>query len=375
MPSPDAPRPALEHARVEVARQLAERAAEPDAPLLELRALQERLQLIDAALAAGPAAPLRPRRWPPALWPALAVAVLLSIVAAVPVRSVPFTLEAKAHAVALQLDAAGDLGPQLVEGELRIEGQTLLESPAPTLRQDAERFGSSPLWLRAPQLLLRGVQHPAASTLTVRAGAPVQVTVDASRPLLRVDIEFSGASQWRVGDAGTATSAGFAQAEWVRASVGDAARPAQRPAPLDLWLGLAPGKSLSWTTLRPSALQFVERRASASGESFVASSLEQARFALPVTASELQLGPGDRIEMAGLELESFELNAGDSIAVRLSGTARVLRTRTGDFERSLKPSLLEYVVRHHALGMFWSTALFLWGAIAWVRKQFDDVRG
>lgn len=370
MPSPDPRHAALQRTRADVARGLAERAAEPGAPLDELRALQERLQLVDAALAAEPTAPA-PRRWPPALWPALAVAVLLSVGAAVPVRSVPFTLQAKAHAVALQLDAAGDLGPQPVEGELRIEGQTLLASPAPALRQDVERLGSSPLWLHAPQLLLRGVRHPAASTLTVRAGAPVQLTLDAPRPVLRADIEFSGAARWRVGEAGAATSASFAQAEWLQASAGDAAHPTQRPAPLDLWLGLAPDKSLSWTTLRPSALQFVERRASASGEGVVASSLEQAQLVLPVTASELKLGPGDRIELAGLELESFALSAGESITVQLSGTARVLRTRTGDFERSLKPSLLEFIARHHALGMFWSTALFLWGAIAWVRKQFD----
>lgn len=372
MPSPETPRSALASARAEAARGLAARAGDPAAPLDELRALQERLHLIDAALDASAPSPPR-RRWPPALWPALAVAALVSIAAAVPVRSVPFRLEAKAHAVVLQLDSAGDLGAQPVAGELRIEGQTALASPAPALRQDAERFGSGTLWLRAPQLLLRGLQYPAGSTLTVRAGAPVQLTLDAPQPVLRAQIEFSGLAQWRVGEASTPTSTNFTHAEWIRASAGDSAAPTQRPPPLDLWLGLAAGQTLDWSRLRPSALQFVERQASGAGESIVASSLEQAQIALPVTASERKFGPGDRIELAGLALERFELSAGAHITVRLSGTARVLRTRTGDFERSLKPSLLEYVVRHHALGMFWSTALFLWGAITWVRKQLEGV--
>lgn len=372
MPSPDAPSP-LDSARSDAARRLAERAADPSAPLDELRELRERLQLIEAGVAARAAPP--PRRVPAALWPALAVAALVSITAAVPVRSVPFTLEAKAHAVGLQLDAAGDLGPQPVDGELRVEGQTRLESPAAALTRDAAASGSSPLWLRAPQLMLRGVHYPAASTLVVRAGPPVQLTLDAARPVLGADIELSGAARWRLGDANASGSADFAHAEWVRATAGDAARPAQRPPPLDLWLGLAPGKTFSWAHLRPAALQFVERRASAAGEAIVASSLEQARLALPVTASEVRLGPGDRLEVAGLELERFEMVAGDSITVTLSGTARVLRTRTGDFERSLKPSLLEYIARHHTVSMFWSAALFLWGAITWMRKQFDGVAG
>ena len=65
------------------------------------------------------------------------------------------------------------------------------------------------------------------------------------------------------------------------------------------------------------------------------------------------------------------MTTGDSIILKLAGTARVLATRTGDFERSLKPSLLEFLARHHTVGLFWSSALMLWGAIAWLRNQFD----
>ncbi|KQP43298.1 hypothetical protein ASF44_06960 [Pseudorhodoferax sp. Leaf274] len=363
---------ALERARAEAARRLAERAGDPAALLPELRDLRERLQLIDAGLAAR-AVPSRGRRWPPALWPALAVAVLVSIAAAVPVGSVPFTLEAKASSVGLQLDAAGDLGPQAVDGELRLEGQTRLESPAASLAEDAAAAGGDALSLRAQQLVLRRVGHPAGSLLVVQAGPQVHLTLDAPRAVVRVDVEFSGPTQWRLAGAGAAKSADFAHAEWLRASAGDAAQAERRPPPLELWLGLAPGKAYAWSHLRPSALQFVERRADDARQAAVASSLEQARIALPATGAEVRLGAGDRLDVAGLELERFELAASDSVTVRLSGTARVLATRTGDFERSLKPSLLEYIARHHTVGMAWSAALFLWGAVTWIRKQFDGV--
>ena len=93
---------------------------------------------------------------------------------------------------------------------------------------------------------------------------------------------------------------------------------------------------------------------------------------MPATGDEVRLGNGDRLEIAGLELERFELVAGESVGVRMAGSARVLSTRTGEFERSLKPSLLEFVARHHTIGLFWSAALMLWGVLAWLRRQFGD---
>lgn len=367
---------ALAGVRAEAARRLAERAADPTAPLPELRDLQERLRLIDAGLAAR-SAPPPGRRWPPALWPVLAVAALVSVAAAVPVRSVPFTLDLRAQAVTLRLDAAGELASQPVDTELRIEGQTRLDSPAETLTKAAVESGPDRLLLRAPQLTLRRVAYPAGSTLVVRSGPQVQLTFDAPRPPLTAELEFAGSTSWRVGDAAASAPATFEHAEWVRASAGDAAQPDRRPPPLELWLGRAAGKTYAWSGLRPVALQFVERRAgdAGGGNSVVASSLEQAHLTLPATGGDVKLGAGDRLEIAGLVLERLELAAGDSVGIKLSGTARVLTTRTGDFERSLKPSLLEFIARHHTLSLFWSAALMLWGAIAWVRKQFDSRDG
>ena len=382
MPAPELPSPPLDAVRTAAAGRLAERAADPAATLPELRDLHERLRLIDAGLAARPAPPPPPpppprRRWPPALWPLLAVAALVSVAAAVPVRSVPFTLDLRAQAVTLQFDAAGELGAQPVDGELRVEGQTRLESPAPAIANAASGSEADRLVLRAPQLMLRRIVYPAGTALVASAGRQLQLSVEAPTAPLAAEVEFAGRAVWRIGDADASPPADFAHAEWLRASAGDAAQPARRPPPLELWLGRAPGRSYVWNGLRPAALQFVARRAGGAGSSgpVVASSLEQAQLTLPATGGEVKLGAGDRLEIAGLVLERFELSAGDSIGIKLSGTARVLATRTGDFERSLKPSLLEFIARHHTVGLFWSAALMAWGAIAWVRKQFDSLAG
>lgn len=372
MAAPEPPQMPLEAARAEAARRLTERAADPAAPLMELRDLSERLRLIDAGLAARQAAPPPQRRMPSALWPALAVGMLVSLAAAVPVRTVPFTLELRAQATTLLFDTPGELGAQTIDGELRIEGHTRLESPAPAISRQAAAAGGDGIVLRASQLTLRRVVYPAGTTVVVSAGRHLQLGVDAPTPPLVAEVEFAGRTAWRIGDADATPPVDLTNAEWLRASAGEPAQPARRPPPLELWLGRADGRAFAWNGLGPTALQFVARRTGgpASGMPIVASSIEQALIKLPATNAEVKLGAGDRLEMSGLVLERFDMTAGDSVVIKLAGTARVLATRTGDFERSLKPSMLEFIARHHTVGLLWSSALMLWGAIAWLRNQF-----
>jgi hypothetical protein len=361
----------LARLRGELAGRLAERVADPVAPLSELRELEDRLRLVDAGLAASRTSQPR-RRWPAALYPALAVALLVSVAASLPVQSVPFTLDLQAREVTLQLGAAGELTSQPVDTELRMEGQTRLHSPSVALVAGVAETGAEQLVLRAAQLTLRRVGYPAGSTLVVRSGPQVQLTFEAPRPPLNAEVEFAGRTSWRIGDGPASTDVVFDHAEWVRATTHDD-ESARRPPPLDLWLGRGAGKIYAWSDLRPTSLQFVQRRGGAGGgvDAVVGSSLEQAHVKLPVTQREVKLGGGDRLEIDGLIVEQFQLAAGDNVAVKLSGTARVLAVRTGDFERSLKPSWLEYMSRHHTVGLFWSAALTLWGAIAWIRKNFE----
>lgn len=349
--------------RAEVAARLVQRAADGDAPLAELRELEQRLNLIDAALAASKS---RRGPWSP-LWPLLVVAALVSLAASVPVRSVPFSIEADARALSLRLDAAGELGPQAIDGGLRVEGFTRVETPDVELAATVAATRPDRLALSAPTLNLRRVAWPAGSQLVVEGGETLHLSLHAPTAPVVVAIEFAGDSRWQLGDEAHLNRR-HEQLEWMQLVAGDAATPARRPPPVDVWLGRDASRSVTFAGLRPAALQFVERRSASEG--VLASSLEQARIVLPATGGEVKLASGDRLELAGIEVERFELVAGATLKIKLSGSARGLATRSGDFERSLKPSLLEYAARHHTLGLAWSAAALLWGIVGWMRRQF-----
>ena len=353
--------------RIAAASQLAQRAAQADAPLGELRELQERLHLLDAALAES--APAPKRHWQVPLVSALVVATLVSLAAAIPVRRVPFTLDLQARAVSLQFDDKGELASQSVDSELRVDGFTRLESPATSLAKAAAQSSPDRIALNAPHLSLRRVGYPSGSVLIVEAGPQVRLSLQAPRSPVVAELEFTGPTTWHFGDTPTRQSDNYTHLEWARLIGGDTAAPNLRPPPLDLWLDRPAGRDYTWKGLRPVTLEFIER--SAAAQAVVTSSLEQASITLPATGAQVQLAGGDRLELAGLELERFELVVGDRVGIKLSGSARTLTTRTSDFERSLKPSLLEFVARNHTVGLFWSAAVMLWGVVAWLHKQLD----
>jgi hypothetical protein len=85
----------------------------------------------------------------------------------------------------------------------------------------------------------------------------------------------------------------------------------------------------------------------------------------------LPIAAGDWLEIDGLTTERCEIAvAGELLTLKLNGSAQALRLRAGSLERSLKPTLLEYLSRHHVATLLWSSAVALWGAIAWTRRQF-----
>ena len=110
---------ALRKLRAELTKGFAAKARERNASLPELRDLQERLHLLDAAIADPQRAEQRRRK---ITWCALlVVAAVLSLAALIPMPKVPFSLDAEAGAVRLHMAAAGEFGWQGVAGELRVD--------------------------------------------------------------------------------------------------------------------------------------------------------------------------------------------------------------------------------------------------------------
>lgn len=355
---------AMRALRGRLAKQFAQKVGDADAPLPELRDLQERLRLIDLALADPQRAAGLKRR---ATWLALAaVAAMLSLGALIPMPSVPFSIEAEAGAVRLQMDAAGELGPQAVAGELVVEGYTALQSPDAGLMQQDSTHGRGRLAIGADTLNLRRIGFPAASTIDASAGPQAAVlTLHSAQGPIGVDIELAGHASTRFGAAGSRTQADYPFAEWLQLRAGAAS---QAPPPVTVALARAPTTDYAWSGLRPSAVHFVQRALRSGDEAAIVSSLQSARLRLQASGEEVQLGNGDTLDLAGLDVQRCDLVLGPVLHLKMTGTARELSTRTGDFERSLKPSVLEYAARHKRVALLWSAALLLWGVARWLQR-------
>lgn len=356
--------------RTELATRLNARLAQPDAPLAELHELRERLDLLDGVLAEQRAQ--AGRRLGSLLWPLLAVGAVLLLAATLPVGSVPLSLTLKASALSMELPQAATLGPWPVDGEFRADGFGKLESPDAALLQAAMRGEVLSLGLRASELSLRALRLPAAAQLKLQAQSKgIDLDIESSRSPVLAELELRGPATLRLGD--TTLARDYAHGEWLRLRAGEPDH-AERPAPpLTLFLGnTAP---LRLQGLRPAWLRFTERAEAGAGAVRLVSSLQGGSLSLPVTAQTLALSAGDILEIDGLRVERCELLAGGaSLQLELSGSAGGLRLRVGDFERSLKPSWLEYVSRHHLAQLLWGSAAVLWGSLAWLRRRFTGGR-
>lgn len=347
----------------------------------ELRELQERIKLLDGVIAEqgqqGEQASRGMHRLAALLWPLALVGVVLLVAASVPVPRVPLSLSLKASAVQLDLAEATQLGPLMVNAAIRVEGFSTLESADPVLTAAAAGEQADSVSVQAAESRLRALRLPAGASLGVEARRDaLALRVESARAPVIAELEMRGVATVRVDDVAEPLLRDYPHSEWMRLLAGDAAKPAQAPPPMALSLGRSSGADkapLQISRLKPTALRFVERQEGAVGDlsALVSSSLLGGTLTLPATGQTLALAAGDGLELDGLRLERFEIIAGSSpLLIELSGSAQGLRQRVGDFERSLKPSWLEYGARHHLTQLLWGSAAVLWGALAWLRRQW-----
>lgn len=324
------------------------------------------------------AAPNRPAPEPAAAprarivwWPIALVGVILLLAASVPVPSVPLSLTLKANAVQLDLAQASVLAPLALNGALRIEGFSTLESADAPLAQAAASAGAERLGVRAAEARLRALRLPAGTRLGIEARRDATaLAVESVRSPLVAELELRGATTLLLGDAGPSLVRDYPHGEWLRLAGGDAAHAERAPPPMLLSLARGGEAALRLQGLRPVALRFTERREGGVGDSALGSSIEGGTLTLPAAGQSVTLAAGDGLEIGGLVIERFAVVATAPLQIELNGSARVLRQRVGEFERSLKPSWLEFVSRHHGVQLLWASAAVLWGALAWMRKQF-----
>jgi hypothetical protein len=351
------------------AARLASRLEHDDAPLAELRELQERLSMLDATVADQMARAHRHRGM--SVWPVLLVATVLLVAATVPVRSVPLSLEVRASAITFGLADESTLASQSVDGELRIDGFTSLESADAALVAAAAQERADRIAIRAAETRLRSLALPAGTQLTIRGRLDTtELQVESVRSPVVAEVEVRGHTTLRMGDGVPTPARAFPHGEWLRLNVGDAAHPKRVPPPMLVSLSRGNDSAPQFSGLRPATLRFAERREGAGAVAIVDSSIAGGTLTLPATSDQVTLSAGDWLEFDGLVVERCEVVAGVPMMLKLSGSARSARLRVGEFERSLKPSILEYVSRHHLVSLLWGSAAVLWGALAWIRRQF-----
>lgn len=356
MTSPD---PAdLRARRSALAQQLAKGVGE-EAPLAELKDMQTRLQLIDGVLVDATPRSRAVRRHLTAL---LIVAAIVSLAALLPMPRVSFVLELDAGAAQMRMRNSGNLAGQTLDGEMRAEGFSRIESADPTLAQRGLDGGASQLGLQAQRLSLRRISYPAGANLDFEAGAQtVRLAIDGAAHAAEFEIGGQVSSSF---GGSPRESANYAVTEWLKLVAG--------AAPTELWFTHKPERGYLWRGLQPDSLRLVERQAGADGQVRLVSALRQGVLRLPATGRELRLISGSGLALDGLQLQQADLTLGEHVGLKLSGSAQDMVIETGRFQQSLKPSLLDYVAHNHSLGLLWSTAGLLWGISTWLRKTLGD---
>jgi hypothetical protein len=331
-------------------------------PLDELKEVQARLQMVNAALDA--AVPAKPRH--NALWRHLValivVAALVTVAALLPMPRASFALELEAGAAQLLMQDKGSLDGQGLGNEFRAEGFSIFESADVAMQQRARDGGAEQIGVLAERLSLRRIAFPAAATVDFEAGSPmVRLAINGAPHT--AEFEVSGAVSSSFGGAPREAS-NYPVAEWIKLVSG--------AAPTQLWLARAPEKNLIWRGLKPVSVRWVERQANADGQIRWVSALRSGVIRVPATNREVALRPDSALEIDGLQLELADLTLGGNLSLKLSGSASRIDLNTSGFKQSLKPSLLEYAARNHSLGLVWSAAGLLWGISAWLRKLLGD---
>jgi hypothetical protein len=325
--------------------------------------LREKLDLIDYAL--GELKSGWTARVLPVVIAAAVIGVLVSGLSLWPIRSVGFTLELKTTAISILTAADGVVEDLVLKPPLRVVGFDHIGSPLLTSQAEQPRAAV----IRTDRARLTSAAVPAGASLDLETHTDaLAMTVQGPRGEFVDEFEISGASAVLPGasvGAGRAPlmAGNFATPETVifRTAAGETL-PKGQPASLTVYASGAVGRS-EISGIAPNSLRFLQRRAGLAAQSPFVSSIVSGEVRVVATGARYELGPEDVLEIDGVKAERLEIGIADQLTIRAAGSARALHLRTGSFERSLAPSVLEFAASNHRLALIWSGAVFLWGLL------------
>lgn len=351
-------------------RRFVERTTSTDATVEELRDLFERVRLADAACAELKPPSKKTNRAIVTI--AVGIGVVVTVAAWLPVRSVGFTAEIEARTLSMAMNQDGSLEQQAVLKQIGVEGAADVKSSNKALTSILQG-NVQPFALRGDFLRIQNLYwDKGAEFRLVAEEEALRITVENLKSPPVLSLETAGRIELETSDGKGSQAIDTGLGDTVSISTSNPSiQEGGRPPPLVIIVGSAAEHKYKLNGLQPSSLSFVERRPNL-GSAIYASSLISANVNIPLNNSVTTLYEGDRIGFDGLSLERIDVVVGKTIAIRISGRASELRSSVGGFERSLKPSVLEWLTRHHTLKLFWSAAVFLWGAYVWFQMHFKN---
>ena len=151
-------------------------------------------------------------------------------------------------------------------------------------------------------------------------------------------------------------------------------RSGARPVEIDLALGEGAGALSSQLDAEDlSFTRISEERDDTGTRVSRVSTILSGNISLPaLDGQEIKVRSGEVVafERARGQIRALHLNA-DHIDLKYHGRVRGMTAGSGENQRSLMPTWLEWLRARHALSLFWGTALYLFGLIAGVLRWLD----
>jgi hypothetical protein len=366
---------ALSAARAKAAEELQRAAARDDTPTAQLKELGERLRHLDLALQEHRGVTSRRVL----VVAALAVAVLVTILACVPVFLIGVDVEADVEATQVALAFAHDESLQLatLATPVTVEGASRVE-----IRGRDRTAGGSDL----DTVRLEG-NRARLERLTVPSGGHLEISTAADTLAFALTSgEAAPATATLLGDAAGGASKGSVELRWLPALDGSAPAPTRESFDSTELIHLssangsarplrirAPNGTLAWAAHGVREVEFMRPAPSDRLESSVIS----ARLKVGPKATETVLAEGDELMLSGMTISALRIGvcspapAADPatsnaacrrLSVHLVGKAGDIQVRQAQREpKSLVPSWLAYLKESHLVSLLWASALFVWG--------------
>ena len=342
---------------------LATKLLDPTTANDELKRAQERIGFFDAALSAQSVK--LPRKLKVAvLCLAISSAVLLGL-ALTPVGHAPFVLTAESLTISAVTREPTMLTLVALRGEVTVEGADEISGARIEANTDSASKGATGRFV-ADKVFLREVQIPAHAVVDLDAtpnAASLSITTLSGSIAGTVDLvtpTFIGVGR-RAQGSRDPDAVSLADRELLRFRSSPDAAPSG-PATVRITSNRLEG----WPIVNevwPQSLRFLQRRSSTDSAPKYVSSLLKGTVVLPWTGATVQIERGDVLEIDDIDVGRFEMKVDDLVQVQVNGSAKRIGLRTGAAEKSLKPSLLEFLTRNHGVAMLWSSAVFIWGLL------------